>query len=81
MASRTITSKGQVTVPKVIRDFLRLKPGDPIDFVIEDGGRVVVRPSTIDVRDLKGMLKRTGRRRVSLEEMEAAIARHHAKRR
>ena len=81
MASRTITSKGQVTVPKRIRDFLRVKPGDPIDFVIEDGGRVVVRPSTIDVRDLKGMLKRTGRRAVSLEEMEAAIARHHAKRR
>ena len=81
MARRTITSKGQVTVPKVIRDFLRVKPGDPINFVIEDGGRVVVRPSTMDVRDLKGMLKRTGRRPVSLEEMEAAIARHHAKRR
>ena len=81
MASRTITSKGQVTVPKVIRDFLRVKPGDPVDFVIEDGGRVVVRPSTMDVRDLKGMLKRTGRRPVSLEEMEAAIARQHAKRR
>ena len=35
----TITTKGQVTVPKPIRDKLRLRPGDRIDFVLDDVGR------------------------------------------
>ena len=34
----TITSKGQVTLPKPIRDRLHLKPGDRIDFMLEDDG-------------------------------------------
>lgn len=81
MASTTVTSKGQVTIPKKIRDFLRVKPGDRIDFDIDVGGKVVVRPGGSDVRALKGLLQRRGRAPVSLETMEAAIARHHRPRR
>jgi AbrB family looped-hinge helix DNA binding protein len=45
MPSTTVTSKGQVTIPKRIREFLRVKPGDRIDFDIEASGKVVVRPA------------------------------------
>lgn len=81
MPSTTVTSKGQVTIPKRIRDFLRVKTGDRIDFDIDAGGKVVVRPGGTDVRALKGVLRRPGRRPVSLEAMEVAIARHHRRRR
>ena len=40
----TITSKGQVTLPKPVRDKLRLRPGDKIDFMAEEGGSLRVAP-------------------------------------
>lgn len=80
MPTTTVTSKGQVTIPKRVRDFLRLRPGDRLDFVIGEDGRVVVRAGTASARELKGLLRRPGRRPVSLAAMEAAIARHHRSR-
>ena len=68
----TITSKGQVTVPKRIRDKLLLKPGDRIDFMLEEDGVVRVVPVTDSVTRLKGMLPKPGTP-VSLEEMDEAI--------
>ena len=81
MRSSTLTSKGQVTLPKEIRDFMKVKSGDLIDFVIDREGNVVVRAGTIHVGELKGILHRPGRKPVSLEEMNRAILRHHRKRR
>ncbi len=81
MPSTTVTSKGRVTIPKRIRQFLRIKPGDRIDFGIDANGTVVVRSAGTDVQTLKGLLSRPGRRPVSLETMEAAIARHFRRRR
>lgn len=80
MPTATLTSKGQVTIPKPVREFLRLKPGDRLDFVIGDDGRVLVRAGTASARELRGFLRRRGRRPVSLAAMEAAIARHHRSR-
>jgi antitoxin PrlF len=74
MAVATLTSKGQTTIPKEIRDLLGLAPGDKLDFVVESDGRVVLRPATRDVRELRGMLHKKGRKPVSLEEMDRAIA-------
>ena len=74
----TMTSKGQVTLPKPIRDKLHLRPGDKIDFVLEgDGLRVT--PVTASVTELKGMVP-TPAAPVSLQEMDAAIAREAARR-
>lgn len=81
MKSHSLTSKGQVTIPKRIRDFLKVKSGDPIDFVIDPGGNVIVRPATVHVGELKGILRKPGRRPVSLEEMDLAIIRQHGSRR
>ncbi|MBI1736074.1 MAG: type II toxin-antitoxin system PrlF family antitoxin [Candidatus Rokubacteria bacterium] len=80
MPATTLTSKGQVTIPKLVRDFLRIKPGDRLDFVIEDDGRVVVRPGTGRAEELKGLLYRPGRRPVSVAEMDAAIRSRHRQR-
>jgi antitoxin PrlF len=75
MPSATVTSKGQVTIPKSIRGVLKVEAGDRLDFVVEEGGRVVVRPGAADVTGLKGLLHRPGRRPVTIDEMNAAIVR------
>jgi AbrB family looped-hinge helix DNA binding protein len=80
MPSTTVTSKGQVTIPKRIREFLRVKSGDRIDFDIDARGSVVVRPAGTDLTALKGLLRRPRRRPVTVAEMNAAIARHHRRR-
>ncbi len=74
MATSTLTSKGQTTIPKEIRERLGLKPGDKIDFVTGPDGQVVIRPRTLHVRDLYGILKPGTGKVVSLEEMDEAIA-------
>ena len=70
----TITSKGQVTIPKPIRDRLHLEPGDKIDFVLQEDGDLRITPVTASVTRLKGMVPKPGLP-VSLAEMEEAIAR------
>ncbi len=74
MPASTLTSKGQLTVPKAIRDRLGLHEGDRVEFRVTADGRVVVEAATVDLRDLRGTLKSRGRR-VSVEEMEDAVRR------
>jgi len=40
----TLTSKGQATIPKHIRDALGLKPGSKLTFDVNDAGELVLRP-------------------------------------
>lgn len=68
----TLTSKGQTTLPKPVRDRLNLKAGDRLEFVFEDDGRVTLVPATLSVRGLKGLLPRP-RRTASIADMKAAI--------
>lgn len=79
MATSTLTAKGQTTIPKGVREFLGLHPGDRLDFVIE-GDRVILEPATTDVRELKGLLHRSGRETVTVEAMTEAVKRRAAKR-
>ena len=74
MAAATVTSKGQITIPKAIRDLLGVKAGDRVVFVRQPDGRVVVEAETVDVRSLRGMLKHRGNS-VSVDEMNETIAR------
>jgi len=73
MPTATLSSKGQTVIPKEIRDRLGLQPGDALDFVVQDNGDVLIRPSTEDIRHLKGLLHRPDRLPVSLGEMNQAI--------
>ena len=73
MASATVTSKGQITIPVRVRETLGLKAGDRVDFVQTEPRRFEIIPATGSVRDLKGMLYKKGRKPVSIEKMNAAI--------
>ncbi|MGA7981624.1 MAG: AbrB/MazE/SpoVT family DNA-binding domain-containing protein [Chromatiaceae bacterium] len=70
----TVTSKGQITLPKALRDHLHLTAGDRVEFILEENNVVRMVPRTTSVTRLKGMLPRP-ERPVSLEEMTEAIAR------
>jgi len=67
-----ITVKGQATIPKAIREHLRLKPGDRVKFFVHPDGTVVLLPK-LPVSALKAMLPRP-RRPVSIERMRKAVA-------
>lgn len=69
----TITSKGQVTLPKALRDQLHLSTGDRIEFIIEEHDVVRLIPHLTSVKNLKGMLPKPSQA-VSLEQMDEAIA-------
>ncbi len=69
----TITSKGQVTIPKPIRDALHLSAGDRVEFLVEPDGTIKVIPVTASVTELKGIVP-PPERALSLEEMDQAIA-------
>ena len=71
MARATMTSKGQVTVPKEVRESLSLVQGSAIDFCWTDGVWIV-RRATTSVRSLKGCVP-LPERPVRLEDMDAAI--------
>ena len=67
----TLSSKSQVTIPKAVRDYLHLKPGDRFKFFFQPDGAVVILPM-IPVTKIKGIL--AGRERTtSVEEMNAYI--------
>jgi AbrB family looped-hinge helix DNA binding protein len=74
MSTATMTSKGQITIPKEVRDDLRLVPGSKVMFVKLSPGhyRMVARTGRID--DLAGMLYRPGQRTLTIEEINEGIA-------
>ncbi len=74
MALATITTKGQVTIPKAVRDSLRLGTGDKIEFVVTKNGEALLRPISKKVDDVFGRLHKPGIKAVSTEKMDAAIA-------
>jgi AbrB family looped-hinge helix DNA binding protein len=72
MSTSTLTSKGQTTIPKDVRKRLNLHPGDRLEFVIDEDGRVLVLPVSLDASELAGMLKRPAKP-VSVAAMNQAI--------
>jgi antitoxin PrlF len=74
MAKAVVTSKGQVTIPKIIRDRARMDSGTQLDFQLESDGTVIIRPVTRDISEIKGIVKVKRRKPVTLKEMKKAIA-------
>ncbi len=72
METTTLTSKGQLTLPKAVRDKLHLKTGDRLRVEVTKDGRVVLEPATVDVLELKGMLPKPAKP-LRLDDMERAI--------
>jgi AbrB family looped-hinge helix DNA binding protein len=69
-----ITSKGQATIPKEIREHLHLKPGDRVKFFIHPDGTVVLLPK-IPVAALRGIVKSRRGKPATITEMNEAVAR------
>ncbi len=72
MATSTMTTKGQVTIPLDVRQRLGLDPGDRIEFVEIEDGLFAIKPAIADVRSLKGLLRKPAKP-VSVENMNAAV--------
>ena len=65
----TLTSKGQTTIPKEIRDGLGMKPGDRISFTLMPDGTVIMRVKRKSVMKLAGALHKKGRKAVPIEQL------------
>lgn len=74
MPTATITSKGQITIPKAVREALGVSAGDRVEFVAEEKGAYRVVAATRDVRHLKGLVAKPAKP-VSIEAMNRAVAR------
>ena len=78
MACATLTSKGQITIPKEVRERLGVEAGDRLEFIEQERGVYRVVAATRDVRQLRGMVPKP-RRAMTVEEMHAAIRRSRAR--
>ena len=76
MTLATLTSKGQVTIPKEIRESLNLHAGDKIEIVVTEQGEAIIRPVSKKVDDVFCKLYQPGREAVSVEAMNDAIKKH-----
>lgn len=72
MSTGTMTSKGQITVPKDVRDALQLTPGTKVSFIRNADGDFVISTAHRRLSDLAGRLEYAGPT-VSLVDMEAAV--------
>lgn len=72
MPKATVTYKGQITLPKAVREQLGVQAGDRVSFREIDGGVIVVEADTFDLMQLRGSIK-ARRKGVSVEDMDQAI--------
>ena len=72
MATATVTSKGQITLPKSVRDRWGLKAGDRLEFFESEQGFMVV-PATRNITGLKGLVPKP-KQPVTIEDMKRSIA-------
>ncbi|MGE0743077.1 MAG: AbrB/MazE/SpoVT family DNA-binding domain-containing protein [Hyphomonadaceae bacterium] len=73
MSTATLTSKGQLTLPKAVREAMGVGPGDRVDFVLMEDGNFAVLPATHSVKSLKGLIAKP-KKPVSLADMDKAVA-------
>lgn len=71
MSLATMTSKGQTTIPKEIRDGLGLQPKDQIHFTLLPDGTVIMRAKKRSIAELYGALQTPGKPVVPIEDMNA----------
>lgn len=73
MSQTTLTSKGQVTIPKAVRERLDLKAGDRIDFIVNDAGEAVIRRVSRSTQETRGMLAHRASGPIPIEQMDEAL--------
>ncbi len=73
MPLATLTNKGQITIPKAVRQSLGLHPGDKLEFIVNRDGEVLCKPIIKKVDDVFGKLHKPGKKPVSVKEMNTAV--------
>ncbi len=73
MALATLTSKGQVTIPKEIRTLLKLHSGDKIEISATENGEAIIKPISKKVDDIFCKLHKPGKKPVILKDINTAI--------
>lgn len=73
MATATLTTKGQVTIPQEIRETLKLHSGDKIEIIVTKKGEAIIRPISKKVDEIFCKLHRSGRKAVTLDAMDDAV--------
>ena len=73
MAIATLTTKGQVTIPKKIRESLKLHAGDKIEIIVTEKREAIIRPISKKVDDVFCKLHKPGRKAVTLEAIDDAV--------
>ena len=73
MPQATVTSKGQITIPKSIRDRLHLIEGDKVAFMISDSGDAIMRPIAKRVDEVYGILASPKRKALSTDEIKSRL--------
>ena len=72
----TLTSKGQITLPKEIRDRLGLDAGSMLDFQILEDNTITARQVKPDARRIRGLLKSPHAIPLTVEQMDEAVSKH-----
>lgn len=73
MAVATLTTKGQLTIPKKIRESLKLHTGDKVEIIVTENREAILRPISKKVDDIFCKLHKSDRKAVSIEAMDEAI--------
>ena len=73
MPLATVTSKGQLTIPKKVRESLNLHTGDRVEITVTGNMEAVLKPVSRNVDEMFGKLHKAGRKPVSIEAMDDAI--------
>jgi len=73
MATATVTSKGQITIPKEVRDTLLINAGDRLEFILIDKKEALIRPVSKKVDEVFGRLFEKRRKTVTVDQMNEAI--------
>jgi AbrB family looped-hinge helix DNA binding protein len=81
MITSKITSKGQITIPKIIREYLNVDVADTIEFSLLADGKVLMTSKKTDEEALFGLLKhRRSEKPTKVVEMDAAIKKRRQER-
>lgn len=70
-ADATVTSKGQITIPKEIRETLGVDAGTTMEFTLDEDGNLSVRPKTPPMDRLREVQAQLSKHDVDLESMRA----------
>lgn len=73
MGLAKITTKGQVTIPKDVREALNLNAGDKIEIIVQESSEALIRPVIKKVDDMFCKLKKSNQQAISVNKMNHAV--------